>query len=432
MASLKKPVPRTPLPPRAGTAGIYVTAADACAALGIKASTLYSYVSRGVIRSIVQPGQRSRLYYREDVERAGKRIGGRAGMPDTVEAVLSWGQPVFQTSIADLRDDGPIYRGRSALALAQSGRSFESVAELLWSGMDIAQLRAWDITPLPGEVRQRLNAALKGAQALTCLRIMAVTTTLIAVGGQRRPDFERGSTIPDARQLIQSYAGAYGLLGPKGAFVAPNEGEPLAAIFLRSMGATPTAAAVRAVNAALIICAEHELSPGSLAARVAASSGAELRACLLAAIATHSGTFLVGGCDQSEALLRQARSADEMYALMSSIERSGGRIPGYNLRVYPKGDPRARWLLALAESVSPKARRIHTLIDSVEARFDLMPSLEVGLVGLSEALDLPLRSASAIWSLARVAGWVAHVIEQRQAGFMVRPRARYVGPGPCG
>lgn len=433
MAIEKRRVPRIPLPAKEGAAQNYVTAREACQALGIKPASLYSYVSRGLIRSIVQPGARSRLYYREDVERAGNRMGGRAGMPETVEAVLSWGKPVFHTTITDLSDDGPVYRGRSALTLAESGRSFESVAELLWSGMDLPQLAVWDSQPPPPRFIERMDSALQGGTAVTCLRLMSLATILLALGGHARSDFERGSTIADARQLLQIYFGTMGYMGPKQQFVdSAAEGAALAEVLLKGVGARIVPQAVRAVNAALILCADHELSSATLAARVAASCGAELRPSLLAAIATHSGSLLAGGCDQSEALLRGAKSADEMYALMSAMERSGGRIPGYNLKAYPKGDPRARQLLRIAESVRPKSRGIHELVASVEDKFDLKPSLEVGLVALSAALELPPRMASTIWALGRVAGWVAHIIEQRQAGFMIRPRARYVGPTNSG
>lgn len=425
----KNPVPRTPLPPKEGEARTYVHAQEAAQSLGIKVASLYAYVSRGVIRSIIQPGKRQRLYYREDVERAAKRMGGRAGMPETVEAVLSWGQPVFQTAITDLSEVGPVYRGRSAIGLAERGRSFESVSELLWTGMDLPQLTYWDVPPAPPQLGERLAAYCKDPQNLSCLRIMALTTTLVAVTGPPQPDFERGSTIPDARQLMVLYCGAIGLLSKNRKFVAmPAKPTSVAELLLRSLGGKVSRDAVSAMNQALILCADHELTSSTLSARVAASCASELRACLLAAIATHGGMLLAGGCDQSEALLRAAGSAEEMHVLMAGIERSGVRIPGYNMKAYPKGDPRARRLLELAVTLSPKAKRIQDLVAGVEDRFDLKPSLEVGLVALCVALELPMCSPSTIWSLSRASGWVAHVIEQRQAGFMVRPRAKYVGP----
>lgn len=429
MGSKKNPVPRTTLPPKRGAAQRYITGADASKALGIKRQSLYAYVSRGLVRSIAQPGRRDRLYYREDIERLQKRMGGRGGMPETVEAVLSWGQPVLHTSVTELRPVGPVYRGRPAIALAESGRSFESVAELLWTGMDLPQVTAWDATEIPPGLPARLGAAVRGVEGLSCLRLMAMMTPLVAMMGNLRPDFERGSTVSDARQLLCLYCRALGLMGPTGRFVtAARPDMPLAELFLRAVSGPLNRDALSAINFAFILCADHELSPATLAARIAASAGAELRACLLAAIGTHSGYFLASGCDQSEAFLRAARDPQEMHARMLEIERSGGRIPGYNIKAYPDGDPRARRLLELAAGLGPEGRQIQRLVSEVEQTFDLRPSLEVGLVALTAALDLPPRTASAIWSVARCAGWIAHVIEQRHAAFLVRPRALYVGP----
>lgn len=431
MGSKKNPVPRTTLPPKRGTAQRYITGDEAAKALGIKRQSLYAYVSRGLVRSIAQPGRRERLYYREDIERLEKRMGGRGGMPETVEAALSWGQPVLHSAITELRPEGPFYRGRSSIALAQAGRSFESVAELLWTGMDLPQVTAWDPTEIPAGLAARLGAAVRGVEGLSCLRLMAIATPLVAVLGNLRPDFERGSTVGDARQLIGLYCRSLGLMGPKRRFVTASRPDmPIAELFLQAVAGPVHRDAVFAVNFAFILCADHELSPATLSARIAASAGAELRACLLAAIGTHSGMFLASGCDQSEAFLRAARDPQQMHARMLELERSGGRIPGYNIKAYPEGDPRARQLLELAAGLGPKGRQIGRLVAQVEEVFDLRPSLEVGLVALAAALGLPAHSASAIWSLGRCAGWTAHVIEQRHAAFMVRPRARYVGPSP--
>lgn len=350
-------------------------------------------------------------------------------MPATVEAVLSWGQPVFQTSITDLTEAGPVYRGRSAIGLAEAGRSFESVAELLWTGMDLPQLAFWQVDEPPARLGERLAATITDPLNLSCPRLIALTTALVAVSGPRTPDFERGTTVSDARQLMVWYARALGFMGKPNKFLTvPAAGASIAELFLRALAGTPTRDAIRAVNYALILCADHELSSGTLAGRVAASCATELRACILAAAATHSGKLLAGGCDDAEILLREAKGTEEMASLMTSIERSGGRIPGYNMKAYPKGDPRSRKLLELAASLGGGASRILKLVAGVEAKFNLHPSIEVGLVALCAALGLPVRSASSLWTLGRTAGWIAHIVEQRQAGFMIRPRARYVGP----
>jgi citrate synthase len=85
-------------------------------------------------------------------------------------------------------------------------------------------------------------------------------------------------------------------------------------------------------------------------------------------------------------------------------------------------------LLQLAQTLVPQSSRsklIHAFIEEAEHKLHLLPSIEVGMVALAAALGLPERSASALWTLGRTAGWIAHVLEQRLAGFVLRPRARY-------
>ena len=69
---------------------------------------------------------------------------------------------------------------------------------------------------------------------------------------------------------------------------------------------------------------------------------------------------------------------------------------------------------------------MRAVIDSAHAQFGTVPSIELGLVTLTRALDLPNRSAGGLFALGRSAGWVAHVLEQRLAGFLIRPRAKFV------
>jgi len=88
--------------------------------------------------------------------------------------------------------------------------------------------------------------------------------------------------------------------------------------------------------------------------------------------------------------------------------------------------------LGLARSLAPQSGRawlISDFIEGAERMLHLRPSIEMGLVALAAALGLPERSAGALWTLGRSAGWIGHVMEQRLAGFVLRPRGKYVGPG---
>lgn len=436
--SLEVNAPLSQPPPDPGSD--YVTAADAARLLKVKPQTLYTYVSRGLIRSVAQPRRKDRLYYREDIEKVRARSDARAGAGAAAESAMRWGQPVINTAITEIGPEGPRYRGRPALELAREGRSFEAVAELLWTGIDHLEPHCWDggtasaaFAALMDQVVLQGGVSEEDPAVPPILRIFAIANTMLGAAEPASDEIRRGTTVPAARQLILTLTGCLGYLARERRFALPRPSPeaPLsvARYAVHALGMPDQPDMVRAVNIALVLCADHELSTSTFAARVAASTGAEMRACVLAAIGAHSGASLGAGCDRAEELLRNAQSARDVHERLVALEQAGSRIPGFNIVVYPKGDPRARMLLALAQGLAggEHARLIYQFIDEAERRLHLRPSIEVGMVALAVALGLPRHSAGALWALGRTAGWIAHVMEQRLAGFLLRPRARYAG-----
>lgn len=410
-----------------GPSSEYVTAAEAARILKVKPQTLYTYVSRGLIRSVAQLDRKNRLYYREDVDKVRSRSDARAGSGAAAESALRWGQPVINTGITELTPDGPRYRGRLAVDLARERRSFEAVAELLWTGIDHLEPIVWDQEQLPAGFGELMDHVVLQGELPPILRIFGIATTMLGAAEAARNEIRRGTTIPAARQIMLTLGGCLGYLGPRRRFAGPRSDRSLAENIARTLLEDPAPAVIQAINTALVMCADHELSPSTFAARVAASTGAELRACMLAAVGAHSGALLGGGCDRAEELLRDARTPEDVRARLMGLEQAGSRIPGFNIVIYPKGDPRARLLLQLARALAQgeRARLVYDFIDEADRRLHLRPSLEVGLVALTIALEMPAHSASALWALGRTAGWIAHVMEQRLAGFVLRPRARF-------
>ena len=426
------------MPPRVTPAAAiadsdYLSAEDAAQMLRIKPQTLYTYVSRGLIRSVAQLDRKRRLYYREDVEKVRARSVARHGQGAMAESAMRWGgQPVINTSITEITPEGPLYRGRAAVDLARNGCSLEAVAELLWTGVLHHEPMRWDHEPLPPEFAGMMDGVALQGSRLPIARIYALATSMLGVAETAGSEIRRGTTISAARQLVLGLAGCVGYLSRRPGFRTPARGDSVAESVAGVFDSCTSSDAAAAINQALVLCADHELSSSTFAARVAASTGAELRACVLAAIAAHSGATLGGGCDLAEDLLRGAKTRNDMTQRLAATEQSGARVPGFNLPVYPKGDPRARHLLRLAQSLapqSPRAQLIGTFIEEAEKRLHLRPSIEVGLVALTAALGLPERSASALWTLGRTVGWIAHVMEQRLAGFVLRPRAKYISAG---
>jgi citrate synthase len=117
-------------------------------------------------------------------------------------------------------------------------------------------------------------------------------------------------------------------------------------------------------------------------------------------------------------------------AVRVRLER-GVHVPGFGHPLYPLGDPRGALLVSAARAIATRDQRVGRtlqLVDAMRALRGAEPALDAGLVALAEALALPPGSATALFALGRSAGWIAHVLEQRAQGVLLRPRARYVGP----
>ena len=112
-----------------------MTREEVLARLNIKPATLYSYVSRGLIGTAPHDDGRRSLYVRADVKRVGSRKRGRMPKAASAESTMRWGEPVLASAITHITPQGPLYRNRSAVEMAKAGSSFESVSQLLMTGV---------------------------------------------------------------------------------------------------------------------------------------------------------------------------------------------------------------------------------------------------------------------------------------------------------
>lgn len=407
----------------------YVSREDALRLLGVKRPTLYTYVSRGWIHSLPLNEGRKHVFSREDISRMQARSMARAGAGARAESAMRYGEPVITTRITEITPEGPRYRNRLALDLARQSSTFEAVAVLLWTGAWLDDQLHW-LSDLPDFQPDALVKALGGNQAFDeILKTLACTVLALGVRTRSAAELQRGDTLDAARKIIQMMTGMLGLLSPRRRYVPVRAGESLAASAARSLGLPASDETCYALNAMMVLCADYELTPANFTARVVASSGGDLHACVAAGLCAHSGTLTGQICDKLEELLLDNATRQSLERRLETVRKLGVKVYGFNHPLYPRGDPRAYWMIDLARTLKPKSRAAQNAIwflERVQEDCHMYPGLPAGLVALGIALDLPRKSTPVLWGIARTAGQIAHVIEQRNAGFVLRPRARFV------
>ncbi|AXE66100.1 hypothetical protein BBF93_19055 [Hyphomonas sp. CACIAM 19H1] len=374
---------------------MWIARTDALSLLGVKPQTLYAYVSRGLIASRPDADDpRASLYSAADIETLLKRRRSGRGREAIARAAISWGEPVMETAITTVRRGKLIYRSRDAVRLAAEA-TLEETAALLWDAGPLPAQRAAETRP----------ATLCGkAGALEFLAARAATDP---------PSFGRGpaALATEGASLLSGFCNAITGTGGRGFFH-----QRLARHWGLSPGGTDM------LRRALVLVADHELNPSTFAARVAASTGAPLAACALAGCATLTGPLHGEASARALAYLKRALEAGPDAAL-TDISARGQHIPAMGHALYPEGDPRAA---ALLKWMKPAAE-LRRAIRAAEATAGDAANIDMALAALTVHLVLPDDAPFLIFASGRMAGWIAHAMEQRASNRIIRPRANYTG-----
>jgi len=201
----------------------------------------------------------------------------------------------------------------------------------------------------------------------------------------------------------------------------------------RADGRAPSPRQRAALDAALVLLADHELTASTLSARVAASAWADPYRVATAALSTLAGVLHGGATAAAAGLLAEARSPDDAFAVLERRLAAGGPLPGFGHRVYRDHDPRADHLLERlrgAATDGQRARVVDALLEAARALRLPAPNADFALAALSDVTALAPEAGTAIFTVARLAGVLAHAIEEYPHRLRFRPRARYVGPVP--
>jgi citrate synthase len=338
------------------------------------------------------------------------------------------------------------YRGFDIHQLAGSA-AFEEIAYLLQSGhapspAELAAYRAEVAgSRAPGKLVTAGLADVAASQAP-----MEALRTLVSLASADDPDKNSNAPEANARKAVRLTAqqpllvAAYHAARSGREVPAADEGLGLAANFLLQMRGTPPAEhEARVLDTCLVLHADHTMNASTFAARVCAATLSDMHSAVVAAIGTLKGPLHGGANEQVMRTLTEIRSGaprDPVGAVEQEVVRrlaAGEKIMGFGHRVYKTEDPRATHLRAMSGELAEAAgddtfyRMSRRMEEVVLAERGLLPNVDFYAATVYHYLRIPADLFTAVFSVSRMAGWTAHVIEQHADNRLIRPDSEYIG-----
>lgn len=376
----------------------HLTTAEAAARLGVKPSTLYAYVSRGLLARIAGPDGRSSRFDAAELDRiAGGRRRGTL--------------PLVRTEISSAGPRGVWFRGADAAVLCRS-RTYEEVAHWLWAG-ETAGRAGWTAPADLLAAARRAQDALGDAPPL---RRLGVVASVAQAGGSI------GWSNEDARALLATLVDALPITAPRDA------GRSFAGRAWSALcNEPPSAAGLEAMNAALVLFADDAVDGPTLAARIAAPRAAGMAACVSAALAVLPGRD--PDLASVRALLAGAVDPPAAAAIVREHVRAQEHPPGLG-DARSAADVRAALLLDAIAGIPGRRPGIVSAAAAAARSVGFRPRAAFALGALAYVTQMVSGGATALVALARCAGWIAHAAEERKRPSDLHARVRYAGPPP--
>ena len=359
---------------------------------------------------------------------------------------------VTETEIGDVRGLEGFYHYRqySAIELVQK-RSLEDVWHLLFEGhlpnavererftSEVKPLRE-----LQPSVAELLPAIAKAGTKFSPLDGMRTAVSLVAAANDFKPslDIDRPTLRANAMQIsavIPTVLTALYRLRNGLEPVAPHDDLPYAANYLYMLhGEVPEPAHARAIEKYLISTIDHGFNASTFTARVVAATGADLGACVVAAVGALSGPLHGGAPSRALDTLDAIGSPEKADAWIRPKIIAGERIMGFGHPVYKTDDPRSIMLRGVAEELGGPlvdfAKQVETtilsLLEELKPGRQLYTNVEYYAGVVMELCGLPREMFTPTFASSRVIGWCANILEQTTDNRIIRPSARYIGPPP--
>lgn len=330
------------------------------------------------------------------------------------------------------------YRGYSITDLAEYS-NFEEVAYMLFFGelptrdelegfkKELASKRR-----LPDGLKSLVKTFPKDARPMDALRTMISSMSMFERRGGDLVEKGIGLVAKAPVLLAELHRYRSGLES-----IEPREDLSQAGNFLYMMfGKVPSEFEERIMDKAFLLLADHEVCASTFASMVTASTLADIYASVTTAIGTLSGPLHGGANFQVFKMIMEIGSPDKAEGYIEGMLRSGKRIWGFGHRVYKNFDPRYRVFKRMAREMAElkgrmdlfeTAERVEEVALKELAPKNIYPNVDFYSGLVYYLLGIPPDLSITMFSISRMAGWVAHVLEYLQQNRLIRPKAKYVG-----
>ncbi|MEU0149212.1 citrate/2-methylcitrate synthase [Streptomyces sp. NPDC006288] len=359
---------------------------------------------------------------------------------------------VTDTALGDVRGREGFYHYRhySAIELART-RSFEDVWYLMFHGelpgpaeSQGFAARTAGLRRLPAEVGRALPAIARAGAVSGPLAGLRTALSLLGATAGFRPVYDLGTDrrSDDALAVCAAVPTVLTSLYRLGQGLEPFEPRddlPFAANYLYMLtGEEPDAARAAAVERYLVSTVDHGFNASTFTARVIASTGADIAACLVGAVGALSGPLHGGAPSRALDTLDAIGTPDRIDGWVRARVLAGERIMGFGHPVYRTEDPRSRMLRSIAlEFGGPLAdfaveveQRVEEILAELKPGRELHTNVEFYAGVVMELCGLPRAMFTPTFCAARMIGWSANILEQAEDSKIIRPAARYVGTPP--